>query len=391
MTRRLSRSVEEMKRRLERAHGELVKKVEALAREREEMLAVLTSMIEGVLVIDAAERVVLANAACARMFEWAEEMKGRPFWEGMRHRELLEILRRSLRQGTVEDTELSIFLPEEKILQAQISPLRRGGGQVGVVCVFHDITTLRKLERHRREFVANASHELKTPLTSIKGFVETLLGGALAEQETAERFLRIIAEHTAKLERLIEEMLELARLETKEIPLHLERIDLERLIRRIEQLFSGKIRARGQIFEAKVAEGTSLVGDEDRLEQALANLVDNAVKFTPREGKITVTAAEDTDRVLIAVSDTGIGIAEENLPRIFERFYRVDKSRSREAGGAGLGLSIVKHVIQAHQGEIAVASAPGRGSTFTMSLPKQGPEIHGDQSLFDSARTTARP
>jgi two-component system phosphate regulon sensor histidine kinase PhoR len=337
------------------------------------MLAVLTSMVEGVLVINAEEKVVLANAACARMFGWKPgEWNNRPFWEIMRHRELLDLLKRVLGRGVFENAEISIFMPEEKIIQAQASPVKNEKGRKhGVVCVLHDITHLKKLEHLRTEFVANVSHELKTPLTSIKGFVETLLGGALEDPATARNFLEIIDGHAARLERLISELLELARLENGELPLQLRAVDLKPLIQRSAHLFENEIRDKRQALEIECPPSLAPVsGDEEKLERALGNLIHNAVKFTPEEGKIKIRAWEDGGQVKISVSDTGIGIAEDQLPRIFERFYRVDKSRSRKEGGTGLGLSIVKHIAQAHAGSVSVESRAGKGSTFTLSLPK---------------------
>lgn len=351
----------------------LSQKIEVLEREREEMLAVLTGMVEGVLVINAEEKVVLANAACSRMFGWKSgEWNNRPFWEIMRHRELLDLLKRVLIRGVFENAEISIFMPEEKIIQAQASPVKTGKGEKrGVVCVLHDITHLKKLEHLRTEFVANVSHELKTPLTSIKGFVETLLGGALENPETARSFLTIIDGHAARLEHLISELLELARLENGELPLQFRPVDLKVLIQRSLQLFESEIRSKRQDLEIECPQTLAPVsGDEEKLERALANLIHNAVKFTSEEGKIKIRAREEGGQVKISVSDTGIGIEEDQLPRIFERFYRVDKSRSRKEGGTGLGLSIVKHIAQAHAGSVSVESRVGKGSTFTLSLPK---------------------
>ncbi len=373
VTRNVFAPLEEMKKELDKLNDQLMKKIQALAREREEMLAVLTSMVEGVLVINAEEKVALANAACARMFGWKSgDWNNRPFWEIMRHRELLDLLKRVLSRGTFENAEISIFMPEEKIIQAQASPVKTGkGAKHGVVCVLHDITHLKKLEHLRTEFVANVSHELKTPLTSIKGFVETLLAGALENPETARSFLTVVDGHAARLERLINELLELSRLESGELPLQFRPVDLKSLLQRSRQLFENEIHAKRQALEIECPQTLSPVsGDEEKLERALSNLIHNAVKFTPEEGKIKVCAREEVAQVKISVSDTGIGIAEDELPRIFERFYRVDKSRSRKEGGTGLGLSIVKHIAQVHGGSVSVESRVNKGSTFTLSLPK---------------------
>lgn len=373
VTRSVFAPLGEMKRELDKLNAQLMKKIQNVAREREEMLAVLTSMVEGVLVINAEEKVVLANAACARMFGWKSgDWNNRPFWEIMRHRELLDLIKRVFTQGVFENAEISIFMPEEKIIQAQASPVKTEQGKKhGVVCVLHDITHLKKLEHLRTEFVANVSHELKTPLTSIKGFVETLLGGALENPETSRDFLKIIDGHTARLERLISELLELARLETGELVSQFRPVDLKGLIQRSAGFFEKEIQAKRQVLEVECPETLPPIsGDEEKLERALGNLIQNAVKFTPDQGNIKVRARDSGSQVEISVLDTGIGIAEDQLPRIFERFYRVDKSRSRKEGGTGLGLSIVKHIAQAHAGNVRVESRLGKGSTFTLSLPK---------------------
>ncbi len=362
-----------MRVKLDQMNGELIKKIQTLGQEREEMVAVLTSMVEGVLVINEQEKVILANSACAKMFDWsAREMSGRPFWEVLRHRELLDLLKKALQQGSSADTEISIFMPEEKILHAQVSPIRtEEGNSRGVVCVLHDITSIKKLEQLRTEFVANVSHELKTPLTSIKGFVETLLEGALEDQKTARHFLTIIEEHTVKLEQLISELLDLARLESKDASLQFKPLDLRKLVEKARLLYENELRSKNQTLEVLFPKSLSaVIGDEEKLERALGNLVHNAIKFTPAGGKITVEAKEEGGRVQLLVSDTGIGISADHLPRIFERFYRVDKSRSRHEGGTGLGLSIVKHIVQAHGGQISVQSQLGKGTTFALTLPK---------------------
>lgn len=376
VTRSVFAPLEGMKKELDKLNDRLVSKVQHLAREREEMLAVLTSMVEGVLVINPEEKVVLANAASARMFGWKSgEWNNRPFWEIMRHRELLDLFKRALGQGVFEAAELSIFMPEEKIIHAQASPVRTGSGKKpGLVCVLHDITHLKRLEGLHTEFVANVSHELKTPLTSIKGFVETLLGGALENPDTARHFLTIIDGHAARLEKLISELLDLARFDSGEIAQQFRPVDVNQLIQRCRQFFEKDILEKKHQFEVQCPGSMPPVaGDEEKLERALNNLIQNAVKFTPSGGKIAVTALEGKNEVHIAVSDNGIGISEDHLPRIFERFYRADKARSRKEGGTGLGLSIVKHIAETHGGRVSVESRSGKGSAFTLSIPKYAP------------------
>lgn len=365
--------LDELRRNLDHLRVEVLARVQYLAKEREEMRAVLRSMIEGVLVMDDQEKIVLANSACVQMFGGTiHEVEGRPFWEVVRHRELLELVKKAFRQGAYEDTEISIFTPEEKILHAQVSPVQTEEGKKrGMVCVLHDITSIKRLEALRSEFVANVSHELKTPLTSIKGFVETLAEGALEDPAAARKFLSIIEDHTMRLERLINELLDLARLEGREVLLSIKTLDVKRLVDKARRMYEPQMAAKDQRLEVVFPEiFPQIAGDEEKLERALSNLLHNAIKFTPPRGKITVEGAEEKDCVKILVADTGVGIAEEHLPRIFERFYRVEKSRSREGGGTGLGLSIVKHIVQAHRGDITVQSSVGKGTTFTVSLPK---------------------
>jgi two-component system phosphate regulon sensor histidine kinase PhoR len=377
-TRRIWKPLEKMRQDVERMDRDLNRRIQALGREGEEMTAVLSSMIEGVLVIGARETIVLANAACKRMFDWKnQEIEGRPYWEVLRHRELADLIRRSLEQGSFEDAEISIFMPEEKNLHAQISPLRRpaAGSQAekaqGLVCVLHDITSIKALEEHRSEFVANVSHELKTPLTSIRGFVETLAEGALEDPSRAKNFLSIIHEHTLRLEKLINGLLDLARLENRELAVQIRSVDLRKIAEKIHSLFENDVRSKGLTFEVDIPPALAPVSaDEEKLEQALGNLVQNAIKFTPSGGRVRISVSQGERDTVVAVSDTGIGISPEHQARIFERFYRVDKSRSREQGGTGLGLSIVKHIAQAHGGEVRVESEAGKGSTFSLSLPR---------------------
>jgi len=346
-------------------------KYEELQKEREQTLAMLTSMVEGVLVIDNKERVLVANEAFAKMFKWDEAARQRPFWESLRHPELTKLIRDSLSQETSAKAQLSIFTPEEKIIEAQASPMRGMNHSVrGIVCVLHDITALKKLERLKSDFVANVSHELRTPLTSIKGFVETLQNGALNEPERAQQFLNIIEEHTLKLDAMIQDLLDLARLEDKPNEIVRKSLHLRDLFDRCIKPLEWRLEKSKQRIEVEIeGEEDSLLGDALKLEQLFSNLIENAIKFTPDEGGICIQASRASDKAVVSVTDSGVGIASEHLPRIFERFYRVDASRSRESGGVGLGLAIAKHIAQAHQGEIFVESEPGKGTKFTVLLP----------------------
>jgi two-component system phosphate regulon sensor histidine kinase PhoR len=239
-----------------------------------------------------------------------------------------------------------------------------------VVLVLHDISELRRLERVRRDFVANVSHEFKTPLTAIQGFAETLLGGALEEPQNSRRFLGIIRDHAARLARLTDDLLELSQAEAGRLELEMQPLSVSGLIEACLDTTRLKGREKNLTLAADCPSDLPLVrGDQARLREALQNLLDNAVQYTPPGGRVTVRAARVDGQVSIAVTDTGIGIPQADQERIFERFYRVDAARSREVGGTGLGLSIAKHLVEAHGGRIRVESEVGRGSTFTLLLP----------------------
>jgi two-component system phosphate regulon sensor histidine kinase PhoR len=236
--------------------------------------------------------------------------------------------------------------------------------------VVDDVSELRRLEQVRTEFVANVSHELRTPLTAIQGYLETLLGGALDEPEHARRFLEVAFRHTERLGRLLNDLTDLSNIELGKVSLRLTPTGLGPVLDSVLEIVAGKARDTGVTVSADVPKGLSVHADHDRLAQILINLVDNAVKYTPSGGSVTVRArALDAERVEIAVSDTGVGIPLADLPRITERFYRVDKARSRELGGTGLGLAIVKHLVFAHGGELTIDSVEGRGTTVRVTLP----------------------
>jgi two-component system phosphate regulon sensor histidine kinase PhoR len=239
-----------------------------------------------------------------------------------------------------------------------------------VLLVLHDVTELRRLERVRSEFVANVSHELRTPLTCIKGYLETLLDGALDDRAHARRFLEVAGTHAERLDRLIDDLLELSNIESGRVTLAPMRLDLEDVVTGVAAMFERQAAQKNQRIERSVSPGLAVRADRDRLVQILVNLVDNAVKFTPEGGRIRVEAEPGTDRrVEVRVRDTGIGIPSTDLPRLTERFYRVDRTRSREIGGTGLGLAIVKHLVQAHGGELRIESELGHGTTVSFTVP----------------------
>ncbi|HHT9120313.1 MAG TPA: two-component system histidine kinase PnpS [Candidatus Hypogeohydataceae bacterium YC41] len=359
---------------------EMEKTLSSTAKDKNQLEALLSSMTEGVVAVDSQEKIFKINYAASQMLHLPmEKAFNRYLWEVLRNPKLTSLIREVLKEGDrrgIELTDLQIpvwsrsFTSGGRTFRIQISPIQESGKVSGAAVVLHDITDLKKLEKTRVEFVANVSHELKTPLASIKGFVETLKDGAVDEPENARRFLGIIEKHSNRLDNLINDLLNLSRIELRETPLELKRIRLLSLIKKITTNLEDRIREKNHVLELLVKpEGLELVADEPLLDQALTNLLDNAIKYTPEGGRLSISAREDGGRIELSVADTGIGIPEQDLPRIFERFYRVDKARSREMGGTGLGLAIVKHIMLAHGGEARVKSQPGLGSTFTLSFP----------------------
>lgn len=344
-----------------------------LLRENQEQQAVLASMVEGVLAVDTEKRVISLNQAAARLLGTRLELvQGRLLQEGIRQAELQRFVVAALSSERPVEGCMLLHPLSDRLVQATGTPLRDGQGRVlGAVIVLNDISRLRQLENLRRDFAANVSHELKTPITSIKGFVETLLDGGLHNPHEAERFLRIVLRQADRLNAIIDDLLVLARIEkeseTGDIALGPGRL-LEVLQAAVHD-YEAKAAERG--ISIKLTCDGSLYANINPalLQQAVMNLLDNAIKYSEPGASVELAGEQRNGRVLISVCDQGCGIAPEHHARLFERFYRVDKARSRKLGGTGLGLAIVKHIVLAHRGEVAVESAPGRGSTFTISLP----------------------
>ena len=338
--------------------------------EKNRILAVLESMAEGVAVIDPKDQVVLANSVLEKILSLKKnQIEERFFWEVFRDSTLNDVIRRAATEKVPVQLEHSILL-SNAMFQIQISPVLNEGRFLGVVVVFHDITKLKELERLRSEFVANVSHELKTPLTSIMGFVETLKEGAVEDKENRIKFLEIIEDHSKKLYSLIEDLLLLSKVESQDSVSREEEISLEKMISRILESIAPMMLTK----KVDVGYGFSSLpflihGDPKSLEEMFKNLIENAVKYNRVGGKVKIRGVREGDHIKISVEDTGMGIPESDLPRIFERFYRVDKSRSSDTGGSGLGLSIAKHVAEKHGGRIQVQSTLEKGSVFTVYLP----------------------
>jgi two-component system, OmpR family, phosphate regulon sensor histidine kinase PhoR len=326
-----------------------------------------------VIAVDGQEHILLMNERARIMFALGPARgEGKPFLEVIRNADLHEIFRAvhgAAGAATVR-REVVVSGPAPRILQVNAVRLAMGGEGPGSVMVLHDVTALRQLERVRTEFVANVSHELRTPLTAIQGYLETLLSGALEERENARRFLEIVLRHSERLGRLLNDLTDLSNIELGKVTLRREPVRLDEVVASVLAIIGPRAAGSRVTVSADIPAGLPIVSaDRDRLAQILINLVDNAVKYTPSGGSVTVTAREREGAIEVAIADTGIGIPPADLPRITERFYRVDKARSRELGGTGLGLAIVKHLVVAHGGDLHIESEQERGTTVRFTLP----------------------
>lgn len=339
---------------------------------------VLENMVSGVMMIDREERIVLLNPSAEEILGFSsQELLGKKYNEAKQQYEFIKLIQECIEIREHIRDEMNFYYPEERILEINLSPISQADEEwSGVLIVLHDITAVRRLERMRSEFVANVSHELKTPIAAVKGFAETLLAGALNDKETAESFLQIIFDESDRLNRLIGDILELSKIESRRIPLHLSPVHLNTFLVKSLNMMSTEAEKKGIELSLKVDDDIYLEADEDRLRQILVNLLSNGINYTPDGGKVRVKVEPiltnqdgDYERLQLTVSDTGIGIPKKDLPRIFERFYRVDKARSRSSGGTGLGLSIVKHLVELHKGTIRVESEIGMGTRFIIELP----------------------
>lgn len=332
-----------------------------LSQRNEELEGILASMSEGLLVLDREGIILLTNESASELFD-VEPIRGRYFWEVVRSLKFNSLLERSDTGPVIDDVDLG-----EKTFLVSITPLRSGNARV---VLFHNITEMKRLEKIKRDLVVNVSHELRTPLTAIKGFTETLLDGT---DEHISDHLKVIQRHTDRLINIVNDLLDLSTLEEPSTALNLEEIELRTLLEKVSTAFELRIKEKNLEVTFSGPSELHLQADPFRLEQLFGNLIDNALKYT-EHGSMAITFQENQNSVIIEIADTGIGIPKEHLPRIYERFYVVDKSRSRLLGGTGLGLAIVKHIVSTHNGSIKVASTPGAGTAFTVTLPKRQPE-----------------
>ncbi|MCU0651440.1 MAG: cell wall metabolism sensor histidine kinase WalK [Candidatus Omnitrophica bacterium] len=361
----------ELARTLNKMAEDIEEKVREITIQSQQLTAVFNSMIEGVVVLDKESRIVSINSAIEKIFAIKKkEAQGKLFLEVIRNSDIAEEISRALKKGESVSRELILSWPVQGVFQVNVAPIYEKQGMInGSLLVLHDITEIRKLETMRRDFVANVSHELKTPLTSIKGFVETLLEGALNDKENSLHFLEIVHEHTNRLDNLINDLLELSRIESREIELDSQEIKLRDLFNKVILGFTSQLNKKNIKIENNLQSGLMILADKDKIEQVITNLLANAIKFNRDNGFVKIYSQDLTGKTKVIVEDSGIGIPTKDLPRIFERFYRVDKARSRELGGTGLGLSIVKHIIELHKGSVGVESVEGLGSKFWFNLP----------------------
>ena len=362
--------LDDLARALNHTAAQLDGTIRVLIDERNRSAAILRSMIEGVAVISAQERVLFSNRAFSQILGLESiVVEGRPLVEVVRQSDLLAVIKRALANHEEISSEIVVGTVRPRSFAVTASPVR-AEGPTGAVLVLHEISELRRLERVRQDFVANISHEFRTPLTAIQGFAETLLGGALDDTANRRRFVEIIRNHATRLARLTEDLLELSRIEAGQLELEFRPVSVDHLVESCLETARLKAAQRDLIVEVSIPDGLpSIRGDANRLQEVLQNLLDNAVQYTPANGRIEVQASQVGDAVVLTVADTGIGIPQAEQGRIFERFYRVDAARSREAGGTGLGLSIARHIVDAHGGKLWVESAVGEGSRFHFSIP----------------------
>jgi two-component system phosphate regulon sensor histidine kinase PhoR len=344
--------------------------IRTLTEERNLSSAILGSMVEGVLVVNAAERVVFANHSFAEILGMGvPPQAGSGLVECVRQTELIEAVHKVLAGEPRVESEIVTGTLRQHFFAATVAAVRTTGTD-GAVLVLHDITALRKLERVRRDFVANVSHEFRTPLTAIQGFAETLLAGAMEDPQNRGRFLGIILEHSRRLARLTEDLLMLSKMDADRLELETRRIPVGPFVESCIETSTPRAKEKDLQLSVNLADRIpDIAGDRRRLTEVLQNLLDNAIQYTPAGGQIMVSAGPRNGEVIFTVSDTGIGIPQADQPRIFERFYRVDVARSREVGGTGLGLSIAKHLVEGHGGRIWVESEVGQGSQFHFSVP----------------------
>ncbi|EAH4048222.1 PAS domain-containing protein [Listeria monocytogenes] len=335
--------------------------------------AIVQNLVSGVMLINVDKQVIMTNRTMYQILG-ETEITGKPFYEVIKSFALSQLIEGTFETKTIQQKEIILYFPREMILDASVSPILGENGEItGIILLLHDITQIRHLENVRSEFVTNVSHELKTPVTALKGFAETLLDGAMYDEMLLKKFLTIIKEESDRLHRLIMDILALSRIEQNPVPENVELVGVDEVIEQSARtIFEMATEKNIQvIIPEKTIPSVTIETDRDKLQQILINLLSNAINYTPVDGKVEVKLIEQEAEVIIEVTDNGIGIPAKDIDRVFERFYRVDKARSRHSGGTGLGLSIVKHLVENCGGRIEVESQEEVGSTFRVTLPKK--------------------
>lgn len=348
-----------------------------LRSEKSEIGAILSSMVEQVMAVDDAGRILFVNPAAEKLFGiHGSSATGKPFVEAVRQPSLDQILRTVLEKKSERSGELRLFLDEEKFFEVRALPLQSEKGNRGALLVLHDVTRIQKLELVRKDFIANVSHELRTPLTSIQGFSETLLDGGLDDKKNSREFVETIYRESQRLSLLVSGLLDLSSIESGRAKPKYQTVSLQDLMEEVLLPLTPLAKKKAVRLELDFpSDFPDVPCDPNQIKQVFTNLIDNAIKFNKEKGSVKVAASANGNSVQISVSDTGSGIPQKDLPRIFERFYRVDKARSRDLGGTGLGLAIVRHIVESHGGQIQAESVEGEGSRFTVTMP-QSPEPH---------------
>lgn len=350
---------------------ELESKIRLANEEKSKLMTALTSINEGVLILNHEERIEFISPTLANILSGQyEDLLGKTLLEAFRNLELQKAFQSFKQTRTGDSLEITLGGADPVIMRVSLSQIEGAPGENKVMVVLHDVTRLKKLERIRTDFVANVTHEIRTPLTAIIGYLETLQDGVLEHPQDAKRFIDIVLKQAQRLNRLVEDLLTISKIELGEGVLHLEEVSVCEVTENVVSLLEAVAAAKNVFFEIHVPQDLSRISaDRDRLHQVFVNVLDNAVKFSPEGGKVTIQAAEKEESLVVTIKDTGAGIPSDEIQRLGERFYRVDKTRSRELGGTGLGLSIVKHLMMAHGGKMKIESQLGRGTEVSLFFP----------------------
>lgn len=337
----------------------------------ERLYELINHLVIGVMLLDDQRNIQMVNPAMNRILgEDTSQLLGKSYVEAIKSYGLSHIIERAYRRKKAQNNEIYFYYPEDRIVDANIVPISgKNPGELNVIVLLYDITEIRRLEKVRTDFVANASHELRTPVTALKGFAETLLDGAKEDKEVLDQFLEIMLKESIRLDLIVNDILELSRVEQKQVPVNAENVKIRDAVESTFKLVKQKAESKQMELSIIEEDDVTIQTDLSRLKQVLANLINNAIVYTQEKGKVIVKIHKEDEWVVIEVSDNGIGIPEDEQDRIFERFYRVDKARSRNSGGTGLGLSIVKYLVENLNGSISVNSKLGLGTTFTVKLP----------------------